>query len=982
MPVSRPALLLLGPPRIERDGMTVEVDTRKAIALVAYLAVAHRRHTREALATLLWPEYDQTRARAALRRTLSALAKARTEGWLEVDRESIGVNRDELWVDVDRFHDRLAECQTHGHAETDVCPDCLPPLAEAVTLYRDDFLAGFGLRDSLNFDDWQFFQAESLRRELAGALERLVRGHGARGEWELAIAYARRWLALDPLEEPAHRALMQLYAWAEQRAAALRQYRECVRVLERELGVEPLEETTRLYQSIKENRPPLSPAPQQSRRPIYQVKERPAPPPREGSLDTQLLERPLVGRSEEWATLIRGYEFGSEGHVVVLEGEAGIGKTRLAEELLDHARARGAVTVAARCYAGEANLTYGPFIEALSAAVTQRDHADRLEGLPVHALSEATRLLPDLSSFSPEVPPPPPLDTPGAQSRFFEGVSQVLLATFHDEQPGVLFFDDLHWADAASLDLLAYLLRRLRGRPVCALFTWRSEQVPAGHRLHSLLAEARRAGTATVLKLPRLGRSAVEELAQSVASGGTDLPEGLGERLYDETEGLPLFVEEYLAAVMEGTLAAGNVDWSLPGGARDLLRGRLQATSETAWQLLTSAAVIGRSFDFDIAREISGRSEEETVEALEELITQGLVREVGSETGDQHPAYDFTHEKLRTLVYEETSLARRRLLHRRLARALVERTRAGREIGPLAGTIAHHYRLAGQEREAADHFKLAGEHARTLYANRDALGHFRTALALGYPEAALLHEIIGDLHTLLGEYAAALASYEAAAALREGQALAGVERKLGNVYQRQGDWELAESHFEAALAALGESGAASERAGLHADWSLSAHRRGQTRRAVDLARRALEQAERAGDARALTRAHNVLGILATNQGDLSGARHHLERSLTLAETLDDTDIRVAALNNLALAHSAGGETNLAIERIRAALTLCVSRGDRHREAALHNNLADLLHTAGRSEEAMSHLKQAVAIYADIGVEGGTVQPEIWKVVEW
>ncbi|MDP8928295.1 MAG: SARP family transcriptional regulator, partial [Actinomycetota bacterium] len=214
---------MLGAPLIEVGGAPIEVDTRKAIALLAYLAVTRRRHARDALAGLLWPEYNQTRARAALRRTLSSLGQARAAGWLEADRESVGLDRDEVWVDVDRFRELLVECRAHGHPETGVCPDCLPPLSEAVALYRDDFLAGFALRDSAAFDDWQFFQAEDLRRELAGALERLSFGHGAKEEWEEAISHARRWLALDPLHEPAHRWLMQLYAWSGQRAGALRQ---------------------------------------------------------------------------------------------------------------------------------------------------------------------------------------------------------------------------------------------------------------------------------------------------------------------------------------------------------------------------------------------------------------------------------------------------------------------------------------------------------------------------------------------------------------------------------------------------------------------------------------------------------------------------------------------------------------------------------------------------------------------------------------
>jgi DNA-binding SARP family transcriptional activator len=980
MLVPRLRIMLLGAPRNEVGGEPIEVDTRKAIALLAYLAVTQRRHTRDALAGLLWPEYGQSRARAALRRTLSSLGRARAEGWLEADREGVDLNRDETWVDVHRFHDLLADCRTHGHPEPDVCPRCLPPLSEAVALYRDDFLAGFALRDSAAFDDWQFFQAEELRRELAGALERLSHGHGANGEWEPAVSYARRWVALDPLHEPAHRWLMQLYAWAGQRASALRQYRECVRILEGELGVSPLAETTRTYEAIKENDPPPPP--------VFARDLTPAPPAEEpGDPATATAaataahppREPLVGRETEWESLLGAYKVaGTAGHLVVLEGEAGIGKTRLAEEFLEYAAARGAATVAARCYPGETDLAYGPFVEGLSASIGRGDPPVRLEEVPAHSLAEAARLLPELAERYPGLPATPPLSTPGAQSRFFEGIGQVLLAVCGGEPPGILFIDDVHWADTSSLDLLTYLVRRLGrpGRRLCVLLTWRGEEVPAGHRLGGLLAEAQRARTATVLRLSRLERDAVEELVESVVGGSDDL----GRRLYDETEGLPLFLGEYLAAIAKGTLAADEEAWSLPGGVRDLLQGRLGAVGETGWQLLSTAAVIGRSFDFDTLREASGRSEEETVGALEELAGQGLVEEV-RDAGDQTLTYDFIHEKLRALVYEESSLARRRLLHRRVAEVLVRRARRRRETGTLAGLIAHHYQLAGQDVEAANYFKLAGEHARALYANAAALSHFRAALALGHPDVAGLHEALGDLHTLLGEYGEALASYEAAGAFGGGNLLAEIEHKLGDVYQRLGEWELAESHLEAALAARGDSGPAGERARLYAELGLVARHRDQGGLALERARRALELAEAAGDERALAQAHNVLGILASDSGDLGGARHHLERSLALAEDLGDPAARVAALNNLALAHGNGGELGRALERVEAALALCVSLGDRHREAALHNNLADLLHAAGRPEEAMDHLKQAVSIFAEVGEEG-ELQPEIWKLVEW
>jgi DNA-binding SARP family transcriptional activator len=970
MAVLRTRILLLGAPHIEHDGVPVEVDTRKAIALVAYLAVTKRSHTRDALAGLLWPEYNQTRSRAALRRTLSSLGKARAEGWLQADRESVALAHDAIWVDADQFQGLLAECRRHGHTDLEVCPECLPPLTEAATLYRDDFMAGFGLRDSVAFDDWQFFQSESLRRELAGALERLARGRGALGEWEAAIANARRWLALDTLHEPAHRLLMALYAWSDQRAAALRQYRECVRILGQELSVAPLEETTLLYRAIQENDLPPQPVLSEHRSMASQESETVSriktSTTVQGSPD-----QPLVGRAPEWEALLESYKaVGKEGHVVVLEGEAGIGKTRLAEDFVSHVREEGATAVVSRCYPGEKNMAYGPFVEGLSATLDRVD-AGRLKDLPASSLQEAARLLPDLASLSPDSPPAPPLDTPGARSRFFGEVVRVLLAILDGPPPGVLFLDDLHWADDASLSLLTYLVRRLDDKPLYVLLTWRAEEVPEGHRLRELLAEARRSGVATSLTLERLSSASVEELVGHAGAGA------LGSRLSDETEGLPLFLTEYLAAVEKGELDAGDDAWTLPGGVQDLLRTRLRTVDETAGQVLAAAAVVGRSFDFDTVRVASGRGEEETLTALEELTSRGLIRELGSVAGGA-PAYDFDHDKLRTLVYEETSLARKRLLHRRAAVALAGQAR-GREADSLAGQIARHHGLAGQDAEAAQYYRLAGDYARSLHANSDALAHYEEALALGESDITALHEAIGDLRTRAGEYGAALASYEAAASSAGQGSLSILEHKIGNVHARRGERDLARSHYESALQALGEDEA--ELARLYADWSLLSHGQEERDEATAFARRALDLAEGAGDTRALAQAHNMLGILAGKSGEQDAALRHLEVSLDLAEELGDSDVKVAALNNLALAREHGGESEEALRLAETALQLCVASGDRHREAALHNNLADLLHAAGREQESMTHLKRAVELFAEIG-ERGELQPEIWKLVEW
>ncbi|MGI8825816.1 MAG: ATP-binding protein [Chloroflexota bacterium] len=767
---------LLGVPIVERGGMAIEVDTRKAIALLAYLAMSEGPQSRDTIASLLWCDLDASGARAALRRTLSTLKSALHEPALESDRRTIMLRRDSLDIDVDRFRSALERVRGHTHALRQACPACLPLLVEAVTLSRGDFLTGFSLRDALEFDDWQLLQTEALRQDLAEALEGIVAALSKTGRHQDAIQYAQRWLKLDPLHEAAHRSLMQLYSRSGQRSSALRQYRECVRILEEELAVPPVEETTRLYQAIKEREDSSS-----SSEPIMPVAEQSAP---------RLL--PLVGRAREWDALAGAFEaMRRGGHVVALEGEAGVGKTRLLDELLRYSRTAGAATVRARCFEGETELAYAPVIHLLRTAIGDVHRSDALKHSSPRDLTEVARLLPEIDAIRPRDATFASGEFPGAQTRFLDGVGRVLLATGRGSSGSsqlVLALDDLQWADAASLECLAYILRRLDGNHVGVVLTWRSEGLPPVHVVRRVIADAQRAGNATVLQLERLDRESVLRLVETLVPASQTSQRDLGEWLYKETEGLPLFLDEYLAAMAGDSLDPAGT----PPGMRELLLSRLGSVSETGWQFLTAAAAIGRSFDFDTLQATSGRNEEMAVNALEELSGQGLVREVESGVADvglrspgEGPTYDFSPDKLRALVYDRTGLARRRLLHRRVAAALTSRSR-NRHDDSLAGQIARHYHLAGMPGEAATCFQRAGDHARTLFANREALAHYQAALALGYPSVAELQEAVGDVYALLGEYRAAASRYELAAALTEGQDQARIEHKLGTVHHRWG----------------------------------------------------------------------------------------------------------------------------------------------------------------------------------------------------
>jgi len=999
-------LYLLGAPRVMLDGAPVTFDTRKAVALLAYLAVTGQPQQRDALAALLWPDADQSHARGALRRTLSVVhAALQRTPHLRIEREQVALDFEVpgLTCDVRSFVQLAGGCASHaGRPQPAQCADCLRRLEDAAAIYGDHFMAGFSLRDSAAYDDWQFFQGEELRRTLGHVLELLVRCHSTHHHWPAAITYARRLLALDTLHEPAHRQLMLLFAWSDQRAAALRQYQECQRILEEELGVPPLAETTQLYQAILNHQPPPPPKQVTPADPATPPETLPALlAPAASSPAAALPAEPLIGRGRQWQALEGAYSTiaaGGAGHLVVIEGEAGVGKTRLAQSFLAHLRRIGAGTAAAVCYSGEESLAFAPVEQLLRQALEQPALRERLRSVDAAWLRETQRLLPELHTLVQIGQQHPSLDAPGSQAHFLEGVMRTLARLLHGAQPGAILLDDVQAADGATLDLLAYLVRRLHMLPLLVIVTWSVVDVPPNHRLRQMAAEAARRQAATILTLPPFDAAAIAEMVDARRSAGAlppDAPaEQLAQRLYAETQGLPLFVAEYLDLLATGSLDPCAAEWPAPQGVRQFLHTRMAALSETAQQIVSTAAVIGRSFDLETVIAASGRSEDESIGALEELLSRRLILEQSGSS------FDFAHAQLRSLVYEETSQVRRRLLHRRVADALsVNARRSGAESASMSAALANHYQMGGAVDKAARWAALAGEQARQVYANREAIAHFNTALALGtaaFGDAIpyVIHLHLGDLHTLQGEYAQALDHYQMAqkACLtpnadadsgygkhsgKEGE----IEHRLGRLQQRLGDRSQAMRHFARALELL-PAEASTPRALVLADWSLAAYSARDLHEAVRLAQAALEQAQAASDQAVLARVYDILSLVERKQNNLSAALDHAERSLAAATRLNDPAAELAALNSLALTHAAAGAPNEAIPILHAALERCVRLGDRHQEAALRNNLADLYHETRQPEAAMEELKRAVAIFAEIGAEAGPENAEIWMLSEW
>lgn len=908
---------LLGPPRVERDGTPVRFDTRKAVAVLALLALSDAPRPRDAVADLLWPGQDLAHARGALRRTLSTIRSALGPEVVLAGRDQVALAATpDLEVDVRTLRDLAARGRDQ----------------DAAALATGELLEGFAVRDAPEFETWVEVQAQALRQEVVAVLARLTASREAVGDAPGALRAARRWLELEPLQEPAHQAVIRLLAGTGDRGGALRQYRDCVRTLSRELGVAPLQETTALYEAVSAGTAINRAAPAA----LLDA----ADPPGGGTV-------PFVGRDAELARLLEQHRLvGPGGRVVLVRGEAGIGRTRLVEELVASVRAGGALALVGRGYEDETALAYGPVLDLLRGRLDQDPTA--LDGLPPAARDDVARLL----GTRREAPPTEP--GPGEQIRFLGSLWDAFLhAASPGDVPGLLLVDDAHLADEATLALLAFGVRRTARRPLLLVLTWRD---PHDHPLLRTVAAAAREGSGAVVHLDPLDLDAVGRIARSVRPDAGE-PEVV-RRLHAATQGVPLLLVEYLAAI-----DPKDEEWQVPAGVRELVRGRLDRVSETARQVLTAAAVVGRSFDPPVVQAVSGRSEEETADAVDALVARGLVRESGT-------GYDFCHDQVRRVAYDDAGSARRRLLH----------GRAGAALAATPAAAARHLELAGRSREAALAHVAAAVSARAVYANATAAHHLRAALASDHPDPSALHVALGDLQVLDGSYRAAVTSYETAAAAADPARIWEIEHRLGQVHHRRGDEVLAGVHLEAALAAAPDDRPAA-RARITADLSVSRLAADDLAEATSLAREALRLAEASGDLAARGQAHNLLGMLASTADASADARAHLETSRDLADRVGDVAARVAVLNNLALVHRADGDLATATDLTGAALGLCASQGDRHREAALHNNLADLLHAQGRDEEAMTHLKAAVAVFAEVGAQDEPC-PQVWLLVRW
>ena len=583
-----------------------------------------------------------------------------------------------------------------GHA---TAPDPAD-LARAVALYQGDLLAGLSVRDPA-FEEWLAAERERLREMALQTMARLLAHQRAGGAPEAAIQTALRLLALDPLQEPVHRALMRLYAGLGRRGAALRQYQLCVDALRRELGTSPEDATRQLYQEVLRGRP-ASPA---------------TPPAGQTPPGTEHLPRPtaLIGRATEMVRLRETVEAGSRGKggLVAVVGEAGIGKSRLVAEISVEAGERGVRVLVGRAYEAERILAFGVWVDALRAARLGGE-PEMLEALGPPWRAELARLLPNLAA-------PAAQPTLGTQDyrQLFESVAR-LVAHLGTRQPLLIVLEDLHWADDMSVRLLTFLARRLGTWPVALVVTVREEDLVEAPTLRRALEDLAHEGAITIA-LGRLPRDETLALVRTLARATGDAPARalLGERVWLASEGNPFMVVETVRALDEIDGAPPPPSALLPERVRAVIGRRLDRLSEGAREGVAIAAVIGHEFEFRLLHGASGLGEDAAAALVEELVRHRILHGLGER-------FDFSHDRIRETAYRRLLEPRRKLLHRRVAEA-IETLHAG-DLEPYQPALGLHYREGEVWDKAAAYLRRAGLAAADRAAHREAVACFEQAL--------------------------------------------------------------------------------------------------------------------------------------------------------------------------------------------------------------------------------------------------------------
>jgi predicted ATPase/DNA-binding SARP family transcriptional activator len=968
---------LLGPPAVSLAGGPYSISRRQVRALLYRLADEPRPLSRSYLCFLFWGDLPENSARKNLSRLLVYLSRSLPDqNLVHGDEMQIQLDPGRLWVDTRSFDQ---------HWETWKSTRQLQQLQDAIALYRGLFLDGFTLPGNSEFNSWIEEQAGYWEQNYLRALAILIDGAIECGDLSAGIEYAHRYLACNNLAEDIHRRLVELYAASGERGAALRQYELCTMILERELGVKPAPETQAAYQVALELQTPVL---------------APLSPPKPAWTILPSLQLPFVGRQEALQQLEEALAHARDGRgeVIFIHGEPGIGKSRLMQEFTGRPRLR-IRSLLGSVLRESCSLPYQPLVESIRPALS-------IPGILTHIprgwVAEAARLFPELTDFSPQ--PPTPLSADEARSRLFEALYRILIGLTQGGYTLLLCLDDLHWADPATLDWLAYLGRHISRQRILVIGGYRREEA---RNLGSLRQSLAHQVGFTDIPLDGLAKQDVCRLVEYA------LPLGKGhtDHLCQATGGNPFFLLETLRAMLEtGPVPEKRFDsehFPLPATVQAAVSARLERLHPQVRQVLEAASTLGSAFSLELVRLTSGRQEMEVLDGLDELVARQFLLE--SPAG-----YQFCHAIIQEAVYAGLGYWRRRKLHQR----------AGQSLEKLNSddwaALSWHFEQAGEPGRAAEYALRAGQAAKAVFAHIQARADFERSLTLlecaagsqkdvdvleanhrmriqalyergwvlrllgemdaytrDLQEVAGLAQALGDPqllahlhwreaynHRWFCRYGAARRA--AAEGLRISQEIADpllealCQRELGVAARETGDYNLAQSALEQALD-LFENQTGEKVYTIHTLCNLSTlfYRMGEPRRAMSLARRALKTCKRSSLPLERRLPLGDLGVAAAALGDVESGEAFLLESLSIARQIADRTQEILCQGHLGWLEISQGDYPAARCHLESALKLAEQIGSLTEQSWLYAGLAEACIGEGERKLALAHACQAL-----------------------
>jgi predicted ATPase len=714
----------------------------------------------------------------------------------------------------------------------------------------------------------------------------------------------------------------------------------------------------------------------------------------------------LVGRDKNMETLLGLLDqaLASKGSLVFITGEAGIGKTRLVQELIDKAGKKGVQCLSGKCLYQEGADPYLPFVEPLKRFLAGSEEDDDVQyripmGLSVMGLenggrSKTREALPmgligmdsdEDASTEPDTDAQrrkslTDIDFTKERDKMFSTVS-YLLRDLSMDRPIMFFLDDLHWADSSTLQLLTYIARNIRDVKVLMVCAYRTEELEMGGRRHPLreaLQIMSRERLFTELRLTRLVAEDTKKMITFLLKG-SPLPDGFVERIFKETEGNPYFIEEVIKSmVTEGLLNTADPHWyirfdlagvKIPSTVNDLVMRRIDNLDQDTKKILEMASVIGEEFTLDLLTSVTNIPEEDLVDKLDSLIENKLLAEV---TGTGADKYRFTHKLIREVTYAGLSRAKGRLLHKKVGECI--ENMPDKALDKEVYGLAYHFSQGNVVDKAVNYTIMAGDKASSSFAPEDAINYFNRALEFleklppskeNDERRVTILTKIGDHHHLIGEWDRAVDYYylmERRAKKMDNMKMVGLaNRKMGQIERLRGNWDNGEHHYTISLEIARKYGddvgrADSERGLGYIHW-----RRGQFDDAIKHFEDSLEISKGIGDRFVTGRTYIELGNVLAERGILEGAEFHYNTAIEILEQIHDYQELARAYNNLGDVYMKKEDWEKAIEHLEQAVELSKKLGDPHMCAWAHFNLAECYSKSNRLEKALENLESSKSL---------------------